>query len=129
MDVHAAGDVTSVLGGEHFAGRVWLDLLLERGGDGGLRLYRVFFDPGARTHWHMHPGGQSLLILSGTARTGAEGGPARTAGQGDVVSTAPGEWHWHGAGPNGPMVHLAFNPGGKPQWGDDREVTAAEYEA
>jgi quercetin dioxygenase-like cupin family protein len=128
VDVHPTSKVTSAFGSDHFSGRVWLDSLLEQGGDDGLRMYRVFFEPGSRTHWHVHPGGQSLMILAGTARAGAEGEPAVEAGPGDVVYTPPGQWHWHGAGPDGYMIHVAFNPGEKTEWGDDREVTAEEYE-
>lgn len=129
MEVHPTKDVRSSAGADHFTGRVWLDSLLDKGGDDdGLRMYRVFFEPGARTHWHVHPGGQSLMILAGTARTGAEGQPAVEVGPGDVVFTPPGQWHWHGAAPDGYMIHVAFNPGGKTDWGEDRAVTAEEYE-
>jgi quercetin dioxygenase-like cupin family protein len=128
VDVHPAKGVTSAFGGGHFTGRVWLDLLLERSGEDGMRMYRVIFEPGSRTHWHTHPGGQALMIVAGTARAGAEGEPTVVAGQGDVIHTPPGQWHWHGAGPDGSMVHVAFNPGPKTEWGDDREVSAEEYE-
>ena len=127
MEVHRTKDVTSVFGGGHFTGRVWLDLLLEQGSEDGMRMYRVFFEPGARTNWHTHPGGQSLLVLAGRARVGTEETGAVEAAPGDVIYTPAGEWHWHGAGPDGYMVHLAFNPGGKTHWGDDRVVTNQQY--
>jgi len=128
MDLHESREVTSIFGGDHFTGRVWLDRLLDEPGENGMRTYRVFFEPAARTHWHTHPGGQALLILAGRARVGAAGQPTREAAPGDVVYSPPGEWHWHGAAPDGYMVHVATNPGGKTEWGDNREVTAEEYE-
>ena len=131
MEVHSSDGFTSAFGGEqgHFTGRVWLDSLLDRGGDAdGMRMYRVFFEPGARTHWHVHPGGQALFVLAGRARVGARGEPAQVAAAGDVVYTPPGEWHWHGAGPDEYMIHVAWNPGSKTEWGDDEEVSASDYE-
>src|SRR5256714_14560781 len=111
MDVHPASNVTSTFGGGHFTGRVWLDLLLERGGAEGLRMYRVFFEPGSRTHWHAHPDGQSLMILVATARAGAEGEPAVEPGPAHGASTPPRQGPGPRAPPEGYMIHGAFNPG------------------
>lgn len=127
MEVHEGKDVTSSFGGGHFTGRVWLDSILDKGEPDGLRQYRVCFEPAARTNWHTHPGGQSLFILAGRARVGAEGQPVLEVAQGDVVYSPPGEWHWHGAVPDGYMIHVATNPGGKTEWGEDRTVTDEEY--
>ena len=129
MEVFDGKDVASAPGGGHFTGRVWLDPILDKGGPDALRQYRVCFEPGARTNWHTHPGGQSLVILTGNARAGAEGQPVRALSPGDVVYSPPGEWHWHGAGPHGYMIHVATNPGGKTEWGEDRAVTDEEYAA
>lgn len=126
MEVHPSDAVTSVFGGGHFTGRVHLDALIDEPGDDGMRIYRVVFEPEARTNWHMHPGGQALLVLAGKARVGVEGS-TQVAGTGDLVYTPPGEWHWHGADPAGVMTHIAVNPGEKTQWGDDRRVTDEEY--
>ena len=131
MEVHDSATFTSVNGVPqgHFTGQVWLDPLLDKGGEAdGLRMYRVFFEPGARTHWHVHPGGQVLFVLAGRARTGARGEAARELAAGDVAYTPPGQWHWHGAGPDEYMIHLATNPGGKTEWGDEEEVSAEDYE-
>ncbi|HLI57993.1 MAG TPA: cupin domain-containing protein [Actinomycetota bacterium] len=128
MDIHPSDEVRSVAGGGHFTGRVWLDGLIDEPGDEGMRMYRVCFEPGARTNWHQHPGGQALYILAGQARVGAGGEAARTVSPGDSVYTPPGQWHWHGATPGAYMVHVAVNPGGKTEWGDDRPVTDEEYE-
>lgn len=126
MEIHRSDAVTSAFGGGHFTGRVHLDALLDEPGDDGMRMYRVVFEPGARTNWHRHPGGQVLFVLAGKARVGVEGS-TQLASTGDVVYSAPGEWHWHGADSGGVMMHLAVNPGGKTHWGDDRPVTDEEY--
>jgi quercetin dioxygenase-like cupin family protein len=68
----------------------------------------VTFEPGARTVWHTHPLGQTLVVLAGCGRTQREGGPVETIRPGDVVWIAPGEKHWHGAGPTTGMTHIAI---------------------
>src|SRR5580692_5122624 len=66
------------------------------------------FQAGARTHWHTHPLGQTLAVISGCGRVQVWGGKAREIRPGDVVWIPPGEKHWHGAGPNTVMVHVAM---------------------
>jgi quercetin dioxygenase-like cupin family protein len=68
----------------------------------------VSFEPGARTAWHTHPLGQTLHVISGVGRVQAKGGPIREIKAGDTVWIPPGEKHWHGAGPNTGMVHIAM---------------------
>jgi quercetin dioxygenase-like cupin family protein len=68
---------------------------------------RVTFEAGARTNWHTHPLGQTLLVTAGLGRVQRWGGPIEEVHPGDVVWFAPGEKHWHGAGPTSVMVHLA----------------------
>ncbi|WP_433073361.1 (R)-mandelonitrile lyase [Dactylosporangium sp. CA-052675] len=68
----------------------------------------VTFSPGARTAWHVHPGGQRLVVTDGVGRTQQWGGPVEELRAGDVVWCPPGVKHWHGAGPHGPMTHLAL---------------------
>jgi quercetin dioxygenase-like cupin family protein len=81
----------------------------------------VSFDPGARTHWHVHSGGQLLHILEGNARTQAWGESIRALRAGDTAITGPGEKHWHGATPDGPMTQLAITSGGV-TWLEDVDV-------
>ncbi|MBG0776754.1 MAG: cupin domain-containing protein [Desulfovibrionaceae bacterium] len=69
---------------------------------------RVTFQPGARTAWHTHPLGQTLIVLSGRGRAQREGGPVEEIRPGDVVLFAPGEKHWHGASPAEAMTHIAI---------------------
>ena len=91
-----------------FTGDVWLETTsLPKPGAG---LFRVLFEPGARTNWHTHPEGQFLYVVTGAGRAGTEGGPVEEIEAGDVVFFAPGERHWHGAGPNTFMVHIAITP-------------------
>jgi quercetin dioxygenase-like cupin family protein len=68
----------------------------------------VTFEPGARTAWHTHPLGQILIVTAGCGRVQREGGPVEEIKPGDVVWIAPGEKHWHGAGPATAMTHIAI---------------------
>ena len=68
----------------------------------------VTFEPGARTAWHTHPLGQTLIVTSGAGRAQREGGPIEEIRPGDVVWFPPGEKHWHGAAPTTAMTHLAI---------------------
>ena len=102
-----------------FTGRVWLSPGLPATGDTGMTV--VHFSAGARTHWH----GQLLYGVSGRGRVRSRGGPGHTLTPGDVVHIPPGEWHYHGGGPDSPMAHVSVNIGGPPVWGDP--VTDQEY--
>ncbi|MGO7426288.1 cupin domain-containing protein [Rhizobium ruizarguesonis] len=68
----------------------------------------VTFEPGARTAWHTHPLGQTLIVTSGFGRVQREGGPVEEIRAGDVVSFAPAERHWHGASPTTAVTHIAI---------------------
>ena len=68
----------------------------------------VTFEPGARTAWHTHPLGQTLIVTAGCGRVQREGGPIEEIRPGDVVWFAPGEKHWHGAAPATAMTHIAI---------------------
>jgi quercetin dioxygenase-like cupin family protein len=76
----------------------------------------VTFEPGARTAWHTHPLGQTLIVTAGCGRAQRWGGPVEEIRPGDVVSFAPGEKHWHGAAPTTAMTHIAIQESlnGKP---------------
>jgi quercetin dioxygenase-like cupin family protein len=112
---------------EQFTGEVWL----RRGPTalGGAGMMVVHFSVGARTHWHMHPGGQFLFGLSGRGRVVPRGGKGHILLPGDIVYAPPGQWHYHGAGPNSPMAHVAVYIGGSPGFGEPVEpVTDKEYD-
>jgi quercetin dioxygenase-like cupin family protein len=68
----------------------------------------VTFEPGARTAWHTHPLGQTLIVMTGLGLVQREGGPIEQIRPGDVVWFAPGEKHWHGASPTTAMSHIAI---------------------
>ena len=92
----------------HFTGEVTMQVLAAAEDPGRHRVYRVTFQPGARTNWHTHPYGQTLYVLSGRGRAGSEHGGTIEMGPGDTVHFAANERHWPGAGPDGEMVHLAI---------------------
>jgi len=71
----------------------------------------VTFEPGARTAWHTHPLGQTLIVTAGCGWVQREGGPVEEIHPGDVVWFSPGERHWHGATPTTAMTHIAIQEG------------------
>lgn len=91
----------------YFTGDVTLELAPED--LGAVKLFRVEFAPGARTHWHTHSGVQLLFVVEGRCRYRHWGGPLMEAGTGEAVYVPAGEKHWHGATPGAGMVHLAVN--------------------
>lgn len=93
---------------DYFTGTVWQDPLIHAEEPARLRGLRVSFEPGARTAWHTHPLGQTLIVVSGVGRVQLEGEAIQEIKPGDTVWIAPGEKHWHGASPSQGMVHLAF---------------------
>src|SRR5262249_44008587 len=109
VDIKKIGSMPTRRGpADSFTGTVWQDPVIEAPAPARVRAGRVSFEPGARTAWHTHPLGQTLHVLSGVGRAQTWGGPVREIRAGDTVWIPPGEKHWHGAGPNTGMVHLAF---------------------
>lgn len=88
-------------------------------------VYRVAFEPEARTNWHSHSGPQLLQIIEGVCRYQKDGEQLREAVAGDLVAVAPGERHWHGASPAGPMTHVAINIDATTTWFEP--VSDADY--
>ena len=84
--------------------------------DPSVNVYRVHFEAGSRTNWHEHTGHQLLLVVEGTCRVQKLGDPVEEAGPGDTIVVLPGERHWHGAGPDGAMTHLALNVDAATRW-------------
>lgn len=87
--------------------------------------YRVTFQPAARTAWHTHSGPQLLLVVEGRCRVQKAGEPVQEVEAGSVVCIEPGERHWHGAAPDGPMTHVALNLDASTTW--LHKVTDTEY--
>ena len=108
MDIKLAGERPTKLGkSEWFTGTVWQDPIVEAPEPARVRVLRVTFAPGGRTHWHTHPLGQTLYVISGVGRFQAEGGPVREIKPGDTIWIPPGEKHWHGGAPDNSMCHIA----------------------
>jgi 4-carboxymuconolactone decarboxylase len=87
---------------------VRIDPLIQANAPSRLSGAYVTFDPGARTAWHTHPLGQTLIVTAGAGRVQRWGGPVEEIRQGDVVRIPPGVKHWHGASPNAAMTHIAI---------------------
>jgi quercetin dioxygenase-like cupin family protein len=109
MDIKRAGSQPSGKGpADWFTGTVRIDPLFGPNPPARAQGAAVTFEPGARTAWHTHPLGQTLIVLWGCGRAQREGGPVEELRPGDVVSFAPGEKHWHGAAPATAMTHIAI---------------------
>jgi quercetin dioxygenase-like cupin family protein len=109
MEIKRVGTQPSGKGpGDWFTGTVRIDPLFDRAEPARVSGASVSFEPGARTAWHTHPLGQTLIVTAGCGRAQREGGPIEEIRPGDVVWIAPGEKHWHGAGPSTGMTHIAI---------------------
>jgi quercetin dioxygenase-like cupin family protein len=110
MEIKRIGSQPSIEGpAEWFTGTVRIDPLFDAQEPARTSGASVTFEPGARTAWHTHPLGQTLIITSGSGRVQREGGPIEEVHPGDVVRFAPGEKHWHGASPTTAMSHIAIH--------------------
>jgi quercetin dioxygenase-like cupin family protein len=109
MEIKRNGSQASIKGpGDWFTGAVRIDPLFQRESPGRAAGASVTFEPGARTAWHTHPLGQTLIVTAGCGWAQREGGPVEEIRPGDVVWFPPGEKHWHGATPGNAMTHLAI---------------------
>ncbi|WP_330629582.1 cupin domain-containing protein [Thioclava sp. FTW29] len=109
MKITRSGETPSMQGPEDwFSGTVRIDPLFQAEAPGRCSGAHVTFEPGARTAWHTHPAGQTLLITFGRGRVQREGGPVEEVSQGDVVWFPAGEKHWHGACDSTAMSHIAI---------------------
>lgn len=112
-----------------FSGLVWGDPLMPK--SDGVTMNTVYFSPGARTYWHSHEGGQVIHVASGEGFVAQRGEEPVRVRKGDTVWTPPGEVHWHGAGDDSFLVHVAVSLG-ETQWleevegGADRDAAASE---
>lgn len=91
-----------------FTGVAWRNDIVEAPHPSRVTAIRVAFEPGSRTAWHTHPLGQTLYVLSGSGLVGLRNEAPRVINTGDTVWIPPGEEHWHGAGPDTTMEHLAI---------------------
>ena len=127
MDIKRSGSAPSAGGpADYFTGTVRVDAPFA--GSGALSGATVTFEPGARTAWHTHPLGQTILVTFGVGRVQREGGPLEEVRPGDIVFFEPNEKHWHGAAPNNAMTHIAIaekQDGEAVTWME--KVTGAQY--
>lgn len=109
MEIKQSGSQPSAKGpAEWFTGRVRIDPLFDRMEPARVSGASVTFEPGARTAWHTHPLGQTLLVTAGLGWVQKEGEAVQEIRPGDVVWFAPGEKHWHGASALTAMTHIAI---------------------
>jgi quercetin dioxygenase-like cupin family protein len=109
LNITRAGSQPSTKGpADWFTGTVRIDPLFTAPAPARVAGATVTFEPGARTAWHRHPLGQTLIVLSGLGRVQREGGPIEEIHPGDVVWIPPNERHWHGASPATAMMHIAL---------------------
>lgn len=95
---------------DHFTGTAWLSMLVPDDSKFNCPIGNVTFEPGARTNWHIHQGGQILLVTAGKGYYQEKGKKARVIRKGDVVMIPSGVNHWHGASSNSWLVHIAIMP-------------------
>ena len=106
--IPAGSRPSSTASGQNFTGNVRIDPAFETQAPQRVYGSYVTFEPGARTNWHTHPLGQTLLVTFGVGLTQEWGGPVQIIRQGDVVLCPPNVKHWHGAAPDTTMTHLAI---------------------
>jgi quercetin dioxygenase-like cupin family protein len=129
MEIKRSGTQPSGKGpAEYFTGTVRIDPLNSPPEPARVAMALVTFEPGARTAWHTHPLGQTLIVTAGSGRVQRKGGKIELINPGDVVYFEPGEKHWHGAAPTTAMSHIAVQEklnGSPVDWME--HVTDEEY--
>jgi quercetin dioxygenase-like cupin family protein len=129
MEIKRSGSEPSKTGpADWFTGAVRIDRLFDLPEPARAAAAVVTFEPGARTNWHTHPFGQTVIVTSGLGWAQREGGPVEEIRPGDVVWFEPGEKHWHGASATNAMSHIAIQEkqnGSPVTWLE--KVTAEQY--
>ena len=129
MEIIRNGSQPSVAGpAEYFTGKVRIDAPFKGSGDACVSGATVTFEPGARSAWHTHPLGQTLIVTAGKGWTQCEGGPIVEINAGDIICCPANHRHWHGATPTTAMTHIAIQEakdGKVVEWME--KVTDEEY--
>jgi quercetin dioxygenase-like cupin family protein len=129
MEIKRSGSQPSAKGpADWFTGTVRIDPLFQPNSPARAAAASVTFEPAARTAWHTHPLGQTLIVTTGCGRAQRDGGPIEEIRPGDIVWFPPGEKHWHGAAPKTAMTHIAIQEaleGKVVEWME--KVTDEEY--
>ena len=112
---------------DNYTGTIWLNELNKPDSIFNFSIAQAVYAPGSKLDWHIHPGGQILLITDGTGYYQEKGKPVQIVHKGDVIKCAPGVEHWHAAAPNSSFAYIAISPAqkGKTIW--LQHVTDAEY--
>ncbi|MCU9955588.1 cupin domain-containing protein [Burkholderia sp. BKH01] len=130
VQIRKCGSQPSAKGpAEYFTGTVRIDTPFSGEEPARIGGATVTFEPGARTAWHTHPLGQTLIVIAGLGWVQRDGGPVETIRPGDIVWIAPGEKHWHGATATTAMTHIAIaesQNGGPVTWME--KVTDKQYQ-
>ena len=131
MDIKRSGSHQSSIGpADWFTGTVHMDTLFQPKAPARAVSLNVTFEPGARTAWHSHPLGQTLIVTAGCGRVQRWGGSVEEIRPGDAVWLPPGEKHWHGAAPATAMTHIAIEEELDGKWADWMEkVSDEQYQA
>jgi quercetin dioxygenase-like cupin family protein len=111
----------------NFTGNAWLYQMVTADSLNPTQVGSVTFDPGARTNWHLHPGGQILLVMDGVGYYQEKGSPKRILHKGDVVKCPPNTEHWHGASPDQQFIQVAITNTQKGSTIWFQKVTDEEY--
>jgi 4-carboxymuconolactone decarboxylase len=98
----------AIIANDNFSGTAWLNMLVPNDTTFNTSIGNVTFEPGVRTNWHYHPGGQILLATNGKGRYQEEGTAVRELQKGDVITCEPNIRHWHGAAPDSEFSHIAI---------------------
>ena len=107
MKIQRNGSIPSLAGpADWFSGKVRIDGMFQAESPATVSNATVTFEPGARTAWHSHPLGQTLVVIAGCGRVQLQGESIQKIRPGDIVWIAPGEKHWHGAAPTTAMTHI-----------------------
>jgi len=112
---------------DNYTGTIWLNELNKPDSIFDFSVAQAVYAPGSKLDWHIHPGGQILLIKDGTGYYQEKGKPKQIVHKGDVIKCAPGVEHWHAAAPNSSFAYIAISPAGKGKTIWLQRVTDAEY--
>jgi len=114
---------------ENYTGTIWLNELNHPDSNFTFSLAQAVYAPGSKLNWHIHPGGQYLLITEGTGYYQEKGQPGRIVHKGDIIQCLPGVAHWHGAAPGSTFTYVAVTPVAKGRTVWLQAVTDEEYKS
>lgn len=112
---------------DNYTGTIWLNELNHPDSNFTFSLAQAVYAPGSKLNWHIHPGGQYLLITDGTGYYQEKGQPGRIVRKGDIIQCLPGVAHWHGAAPGSTFTYVAVTPVAKGRTVWLQAVTDKEY--